>query len=56
MDKRKIIKSTVLLIFVGFITKIFASIAKIIMAREIGNNAMGIYMLVVPLYIFFINI
>lgn len=56
MDKQKIIKSTVLLILVGFITKIFASIAKIIMAREIGNSAMGLYMLVVPMYVFFINI
>ena len=56
MDKRKIIKSSLLLIFVGFITKIFSSIAKIIMARKIGIDAMGIYMLVTPLYVFFINI
>ena len=56
MDKRKIIKSTLSLILVGFITKIFASLAKIIMARKIGNEAMGLYMLVVPIYIFFINI
>lgn len=56
MDKRKIIKSTVLLIIVGFITKIFSSIAKIITARKIGSEAMGIYMLVTPIYVFFINI
>lgn len=56
MDKRKIFKSTILLILVGFITKIFASIAKIITARKIGSEAMGIYMLVIPIYIFFINI
>lgn len=56
MDKQKIIKSTLLLIFVGLITKIFSSIAKIIMARKIGTEAMGIYMIVVPIYVFFINI
>ncbi len=56
MDRKKIIKSTVLLILVGFITKIFSSIAKIITARKIGSEAMGIYMLVTPIYIFFINI
>ena len=56
MEKQKIIKSTLLLIIVGFVTKIFSSIAKIIMARKIGSEAMGIYMLVVPIYVFFINI
>lgn len=56
MDKQKIIKSVLSLVFVGFITKIFSSIAKIIMARKIGSQAMGIYMLVVPIYVFFINI
>lgn len=56
MEKQKIIKSTLLLIIVGFITKIFSSIAKIIMARKIGSEAMGIYMLVIPIYVFFINI
>jgi len=56
MDKRKIIKSSISLILIGFITKIFSSIAKIVMARNLSSNAMGIYMLVVPLYIFFINI
>lgn len=56
MDKQKIVKSTLSLILVGFITKIFSSIAKIIMARKIGSEAMGIYMLVVPIYVFFINI
>ena len=56
MDKQKFIKSTISLILIGFITKIFSSFAKIIMARKIGSIAMGIYMLVVPIYIFFINI
>ena len=56
MDKRKIIKSSISLILIGFITKVFSSIAKIIMARNLSSNAMGVYMLVVPLYVFFINI
>lgn len=56
MDKSKIFKSSILLILVGLITKIFASVAKIVMARNLTTNAMGIYMLVVPMYIFFINV
>ena len=56
MDKSKIFKSSILLIVVGLITKIFASVAKIVMARNLTTNAMGIYMLVVPMYIFFINV
>lgn len=56
MDKSKIIKSVVSLIVVGFVTKLLASIAKIIMARNLSANAMGLYMLVVPVYIFFINV
>ena len=56
MDKRKIFKSALSLILVGLITKIFASIAKIIMARSLNVNAMGIYMLVIPLYIFLVNV
>lgn len=56
MDKRKILKSSISLIFTGLITKIFASVAKIVMARNLSSNAMGIYMLVIPMYIFFINV
>ena len=56
MDKRKIFKSALSLIIVGLITKIFASIAKIIMARSLNVTAMGIYMLVIPLYIFLVNV
>ena len=56
MDKSKIFKSMVSLIMVGFVTKLLASLAKIIMARNLSTNAMGIYMLVVPVYIFFINV
>lgn len=56
MDKRKIIKSAISLVMIGFITKLLSVLAKIIMARNLSANAMGIYMLVTPVYIFFINV
>ena len=56
MDKSKIFKSMVSLIMVGFVTKLLASLAKIIMARNLSTNAMGIYMLVSPAAVFFINV
>jgi len=56
MLKKKIIKSTLSLLFVGFITKILSTIGRIATARTIGQESMGIYMLVMPVSVFFINI
>ena len=56
MLKKKIIKSTLSLLFVGFITKILSTLGRISTARTIGQESMGIYMLVMPTAVFFINI
>ncbi len=56
MLKKKIIKSTLSLLFVGFITKILSTIGRIATARTIGQESMGIYMLVMPSAVFFINV
>ena len=56
MLKKKIIKSTLSLLFVGFITKILSTIGRIATARTIGQESMGIYMLVMPYAVFFINV
>lgn len=42
------IKSTIILIIGGFITKIISMIIKIVLARLIGTEGMGIYMLISP--------
>ena len=56
MLKKKIIKSTLSLLFVGFITKILSTLGRIATARTIGQEGMGIYMLVMPAAVFFINV
>lgn len=44
------IKSTIILIIGGFITKIVSMFIKIILARLIGTEGMGIYMLISPTF------
>lgn len=56
MLKRKIIKSTLSLLFVGLITKILSTVGRVVTARTIGQESMGIYMLVMPAAVFFINV
>ena len=54
--KNKFIKSTLILIVGGFITKILGMIIKIIMTRNISNEAIGMYMLILPTYNLFITL
>ena len=56
MLKKKIIKSTLSLLFVGLITKVLSTLGRIITARTIGQESMGVYMLVSPAAVFFINV
>lgn len=56
MLKKKIIKATLSLLIVGLITKVLSTLGRIITARTIGQESMGIYMMVMPTAIFFINI
>ena len=56
MLKKKLIKATLSLLFVGLITKILSTLGRIITARTIGVESMGIYMMVMPAAVFFINV
>ncbi len=54
--KNKFIKNTLILIIGGFITKILSMFIKIIMTRNISNEAIGLYMMILPTYNLFITI
>ena len=54
--KNKFIKSTLILILGGLITKVLGMIIKIIMTRNITSEAMGLYMMVLPSYNLFITL
>ena len=45
MKKSKFVKSTLILIVGGFITKILGMVIKIIMTRLVGTEGIGIYMI-----------
>ena len=46
--KEKFIKSTIVLIIGGIITKILGMLNKVIMARYLGTEGLGIYMMILP--------
>ena len=54
--KNKFIKSTMILIIGGLITKLLGFIIKIVYTRMIGEEAMSLFMLVMPTYSLFITI
>ena len=54
--KNKFIKSTIILIIGGAITKILAMIIKIFLTRSIGDDGIGLYMLVLPTFNLFITL
>lgn len=54
--KNKFIKSTIILIFGGLITKILGMIIKIFLTRTIGENGISLYMLVLPTFNLFITL
>ncbi len=54
--KEKFIKSTIILVLGGFITKILAMVIRIVITRYIGSNNIGLYMLVMPTFNLFITI
>ena len=54
--KNIFIKNTIILIIGGFITKILSMFIKIIITRNISENAMSLYMLTIPSYNLFITI
>jgi len=54
--KNKFIKSTIILIIGGAITKIMAMIIKIFLTRSINENGIGLYMLILPTFNLFITL
>ena len=56
MNKEKFIKSTIILIIGGFITKILGMVIKVINTRLIGLEGISLYMLIFPSFSFFITI
>ncbi|MEG0826318.1 MAG: oligosaccharide flippase family protein [Bacilli bacterium] len=50
MKKSKFIKSTIILLIGGLITKILGMIIRIAMGRNLGSEGMGIYMLIMPTF------
>ncbi len=51
MKKNIFLKSVILLLIGGFLTKIISMFIKIVLARLIGTEGMGIYMLISPTFI-----
>jgi stage V sporulation protein B len=56
MTKQTFIQGTVILIIAGLITKILGFINKIVMARILGPEGMGLYMMAVPILILIITL
>lgn len=52
----KFIKSTLILIIGGFITKVLGMIIRIVMTRYIGIDGIGLYMLIMPTFSLFIGL
>ena len=56
MRKENFIKSTIILIIGGFLTKALGMLIKIIMSRLMGSEGIGLYMLVLPTFSLLIGI
>ena len=54
--KNKFIKSTIILIIGGVITKILVMLYKIILTRYLTTEALGLYMMILPTFILFISL
>lgn len=54
--KSKFIKSTMILIIGGAITKLMAMVIKIFLTRSIGDDGIGLYMLIMPTFNLFITL
>ena len=54
--KSKFVKSTIILMIGGLITKILGMVIKIITNRLIGTEGLGVYMLITPTFMLLIAI
>jgi len=55
MNKEKFIKSTIILMIGGLITKVLGMIIKIIMTRLVGLEGIGLYMMIFPTFSLFMS-
>lgn len=56
MKKSKFIKSSIILIIGGFITKVLGMLVKIVLTRHIGLETLGLYSLILPTFLLVITI
>ena len=56
MKKSKFIKSTIILIAGGFLTKLLGMLIKIVMTRLLGTKGIGTYMLISPTFTLLIGL
>lgn len=56
MKKNKFLKSTIILIIGGFITKILGMVIKIVMTRYLKTEGIGIYMILSPTFMLLITL
>ncbi len=54
--KNKFIKSTIILLIGGLLTKVLGMIIKIVIARLIGTKGLGMYMLILPTFTLLISL
>lgn len=54
--KEKFIKSTLILLIGGFLTKLLGMLIKIVITRNIGLKGISLYMLVLPIFSLFISL
>lgn len=54
--KEKLIKSTLILLVGGCITKVLGMLIKMVMGRMIGSEGLGLYMMILPTFSLFIGI
>lgn len=54
--KEKFMKSVMILLIGGLLTKLLGMIIKIVMSRQIGTEGLGLYMMVLPTFSLFIGI
>ena len=54
--KDKLIKSTLILLVGGCITKILGMIIKIVIGRMVGSTVLGLYMMILPTFSLFIGL
>lgn len=56
MKKSKFIRSTIILLIGGFLTKILGMVIKIVMTRLLGTKGIGTYMLISPTFMLLIGL